>query len=78
MCKEYTETRCQEHRPHEVRGQKFDCCGSMLLGVNTDKECDVIVRCKVCKQEWNVVSDGNGNLTITKIVDRIRFVKKED
>jgi hypothetical protein len=71
---QYDEVRCPGHRPHYANNAEHDKCWSLLLGIDSSVECDVVVKCKVCKNYIRVISNGE-HLTTIEEIDKIEFVK---
>ena len=57
---DYVVIRCLSERPHLSKGVMYQQCGSLLAGVNIEEDCDIVVRCKICKSMWRVISDDDG------------------
>jgi hypothetical protein len=43
------------------------------MGIDVTVECDVVVRCKVCKRYWNVISNKKTFISIE--VEKTEFTK---
>ena len=73
----YDEVRCRGERKHFVNGKEYDCCGALLLGIDTWRSCDVVVKCKICKRHWNITTDEDNVIVITE-VDKMEFNRLGD
>ena len=70
---EYKAIRCAGSRPHIVKENVFDCCGSLMVGVNAATGNDFIITCRVCKSNWHIETNGDGTISKTLLAESVKF-----